>query len=116
MKKIYAARSEADLVVVRSLLDAEGIAHFVHNESFGSTMVGPRIDNYNVKSIMVADDSVDHARSLLSDFESPQPRQHAHTSFRDRLRMIAEMLLFAWFVPGRRRSKQRDTGTTRRRS
>jgi hypothetical protein len=103
MKKIYAARSEADLVVVRSLLDAEGIAHFVHNESFGSTMVGPRIDNYNVKSIMVADDSVDHARSLLSDFESPQ-------------RMIAEMLLFAWFVPGRRRSKQRDTGTTRRRS
>jgi hypothetical protein len=71
MKKIYAARSEADLVVVRS---------------------------------------------LLSDFESPQPRQHAPTSFRDRLRMIAEMLLFAWFVPGRRRSKQRDTGTTRRRS
>jgi len=53
MKEVYSAKNESELAVLGSVLDAEDIPHFVHNEMFGSIIVGPQINNYNTKSIMV---------------------------------------------------------------
>lgn len=56
MKKFYTPDSEAELAVIKSVLDAEKINYFVHNDNFGSLEVGLRIDLYNVKTIWVRDD------------------------------------------------------------
>jgi len=94
MKKVRTAGSEADLAVVRSLFDAEGVPHFVHNDSFGSLVIGPHIENYNVKSIIVLDEAEERARDLLSRFESNRTVGSTSPSARDRLRMILEAAFF----------------------
>lgn len=104
MKKVYSAKNEAELAVLRSVLDAEDIPHFVHNEIFGSIVIGPKIDNYNAKSIMVPDELEDQAREIVAQFETEHPSEDsAPITLRDRLRMILEVSLFSWFVPGRSR-------------
>ena len=105
MKKLYSARSEAELAVLRSILDAEDIPHFVHNEAFGSIIVGPSIDQYNAKSIMVPDELEDRAREVISRFELDHRTDDTEaTTLRDRLRMILE---FGRFVPGRSNKRTR---------
>jgi Putative prokaryotic signal transducing protein len=109
MKKIYSARNEAELAVVRSILESEGISYYVHNEAFGSLVVGPRIDKYNTKSIMVADESAEQALEIVKQFDAAGPSDdHERTSLRDRLRMILEATLFAWIVPGRSKRKAKE--------
>ncbi|MDH4036026.1 MAG: DUF2007 domain-containing protein [Candidatus Krumholzibacteria bacterium] len=106
MKKVYSAKNESELVVLRSVLDAEGIPCFVHNEMFGSIVVGPKIDNYNAKSIMVPDELEARARDIVAQFETEHPAEDsAPITLRDRLRMILETGLFSWFIPGRSRRK-----------
>lgn len=106
MKEIYTSRSEAELIVVRSVLDAEGIPYFVRNETFGSIVVGPRIDKYNTKSIVVSDESADRALELVAQFDAAgAPESCVPASRRDRLRMILETVLFSWIVPGRSKRK-----------
>ena len=108
MKRIYTAQNEAELAVFRSILDAEDVPHFVHNESFGSILVGPQIDNYNSKSIMVPDELENRALELVSRFKADTAKEISTTSFRDRVRMIFETFFFSWFVPGR--SKRSSKG------
>ena len=97
----YKPRSEADLVVLRSILDAERIPHFVHNDAFGTILVGPHIDHYNTKSIVVPDEAAKAAQAVIVEFEETEAERPAPTSLRDRVRMLAETVVFGWFVPGR---------------
>lgn len=68
MEKIYSPKDEAELAVLRSLLDSRGIPHFVHNDAFGTILPGPHIDNYNVKSIMVPEAAAADARASIADY------------------------------------------------
>ena len=54
MHKLYSPDNDAELALIKSLLDAEGIHYFVHNDHFGTLRVGPRIELLNTKTIMVA--------------------------------------------------------------
>lgn len=104
MKKVYSAKNEAELAVLRSILDAEGIPHLVNNEMFGSIIVGPQIDNYNAKSISVPDELEEAAREIVAQFQTEHPPTDSPpATLRDRLRMVLETGLFSWFVPGRSR-------------
>ena len=48
MEKIVNPENEAELALFKSLFEAEGIRYFVHNENFGSILIGPKMSNYNV--------------------------------------------------------------------
>ncbi len=110
MKKLYVPESESELAVIRSLLDAEKVDYFIHNDHFGSLEIGPRIDLYNVKTIMVADDQYAWAVKVLSSFV--ETRRSSGRVYRpnfsaiDKIRMILEVFFFAWIMPGRRMRKR----------
>jgi hypothetical protein len=112
MIKIYSPTDEVELSMIRGLLDSEGIHFFIHNDHFGSMEVGPQIELFNKKAIMVALEDVDRAKQIIADFlerELPEEADDAsHYSLRQKLRMIFEALFFWWFMPGKKRRKSTD--------
>ncbi len=112
MRKLYVPKSESELIVLKSLLDSEGINYFVHNDYFGSLEVGPSIDYYNTKTIMVAEDQYDWAAKVLSSFVTNKGTKKGRISqprytLLDKIRMTLEAFSFAWFMPGRMRRKKK---------
>jgi len=105
MTRLYSPRNEVELALIRSRLDVESILCHVSNDTFGSLKVGPSIEGYNVKTIMVAEEDRDRAGALVAEFlestrdtaSEPAPR-----SLLDKVRIVLEVALFGWFVPGRR--------------
>ena len=94
------------MLFLKSLLDDAGIPFYVHNERFGSLLAGPQIAHYNRKTIWVHEADREDAAALVGDFlartgvrESPAQRNY---TWREKLRMVGEFLLFGWFLPGRR--------------
>jgi len=111
MIKLHHPDNEIELALLRSLLEAEQIPHYVHNDHFGTLRTGPRIPLLNRKTIMVAPQHADTARALLAAYleSSAPPDEPARQKFSlfDKLRMAAEMLLFGWFIPGNRWTERR---------
>ena len=111
MINIYSPKDEFELAVIRGLLDSEEIQYFVFNDHFGSMRVGPQIDLFNKRSIMVAPEDVERAKAIIADVVKCSLEEEIQTapatySFGEKLRMIAEFLMFGWFVPGRKRPKE----------
>ncbi len=112
MVELDSPRSETELLVLRGVLDGAGFLYFVKNDQFGSLAIGPQIDHYNRKTICVHEDHYEAAKALLADLRSatagaetePTPRP----GLGDVLRMVVEVLLFGWIVPGRRHRRSRD--------
>jgi hypothetical protein len=105
MIRLYSPENQIELAILSSLLEGEGIFHFVHNDFFGTLRVGPRIDLLNKKTILVPASRFDDAREVFSEYL--RRKEDASTSIRlysrsDRIRMIIECLAFGWFVPGNR--------------
>ncbi len=65
MKKLCEPVNEAELIVIKSLLDSEGAYYFVQGDNFGSLEVGPRIGHYNAKAVRVPDDQYAWAVKVL---------------------------------------------------
>jgi hypothetical protein len=108
VKKLYVPESEAELAVIKSLLNSEGIRYFVHNDLFGSLEVGPTIPLYNAKTIMVAEDQYDWAVEVLNSFVTSKRSGKAHHySPADKIRMILEFFFLGWLMPGRMREKRK---------
>jgi hypothetical protein len=106
MTELYSPRSESELLVLRSVFDAAGLHYFVKNDLFGSLAVGPQIDHYNRKTVYVAAEDLDEARLLVLEFlertAEPADLPREPLGLKDVLRMTVELLLFGWFMPGRR--------------
>ena len=114
MKKIYSPQNEVELAFVRSILDGENIPYFVHNDHFGSMRIGPRIDLFNAKTIMVDDEHFNRASELISDYlqniDFKQPDSNkvkSEYSVLDKIRMIFEIILFGWIMPGKKWPKKK---------
>ena len=107
MIKIYSPNDEVELSMIRGLLDSEGIRYFVHNDHFGSMEVGPQIELFNKKALMVASVDVDRAKGIITDFLGNQiPEAYedtSHYSLGQKLRMIFEAVFFWWYIPGKKR-------------
>ena len=112
MKKLYSPENDAELALIKSIFDGESIQYFLHNDHFGSLKVGPKIDMFNAKTIMVLENHYDRAFEIIQDFISSQkPGLGKHKtclSLKDKIRMIIETLLFLWFMPGKRWRKKSD--------
>lgn len=111
MIKLYSPDNESELAIIRTVLDSDGIPYFIHNDHFGSLRIGPPIDLFNKKTIMVDEEHEERARELLAHFlldhKEPVVSDRSY-SFLDKIRMVMEFLLFGWFIPGRR-CKENDT-------
>lgn len=105
--ELFSPETEAQLLLLRSVLDDAGIYYFVKNDVFGSLALGPQIDHYNRKTVYVHPVEADDARALLGEFldktalDDPAPAEDLRLT--DVLRMVLEVLVFGWFMPGRRR-------------
>jgi len=96
------------LAMLRGLLDAEGINYYVHNDHFGSLRVGPNIPLLNERWVMVEAAEEERAMELLEEIRGGaigEPSEERGYSLIDRFRMLAEFLLFGWFMPGRSRRR-----------
>jgi hypothetical protein len=111
MIKLYSPRNEPELAIIKSILDGEGVDYFVRNDHFGSMEVGPRIRLFNAKDILVAEEHYDRARELISDFLNVTEEERGSEpeySLCDKVRMVFEILLFGWIMPGRRNRRKAD--------
>ena len=111
MKKLYSPENDSELAIIRSILDGEGIYYFVHNDHFGTLQVGPPIDLFNLKTIMVSEDHYERAKEIIEDFltntkdiSTPPPHRY---SLIDKIRMVFETLIFNWFIPGNKWKRRR---------
>jgi hypothetical protein len=106
MVELHSPEDEGDLLLLRSVLDAAGLCYFVKGDLFGSLTVGPRIDHYNRKRLYVHRHDAEEARELVAEFlaKTTRPAETAARELRGRdvLRMLVELLVFGWFMPGRR--------------
>lgn len=68
MIKLYKPENEVELSIIKSILESENITYFVHNDHFGSLMIGPQIDLYNARMIMVNEEYYERAKELIADF------------------------------------------------
>jgi len=108
MKKLYCPQSEAELAVIRNILEGEKIHFFVHNDHFGTMRTGPPIELFNAKTIMVYKEDFERAYEIISDFQSnvkPEVSKSEY-SLKDKIRMVIETLLFSWFIPGKKWRKK----------
>lgn len=111
MVELHSPAGEAELLLLRSVLDGAGLHYFVKGDLFGSLTVGPQIDHYNRKTIYVHPEEHEEARALVAEFltKTSEPRRAAARDLRlgDVVRMVVEVLVFGWFMPGRRRRAPR---------
>ncbi len=111
MVELDSPRSEAELLVLRGVLDGAGFLYFVKNDQFGSLAVGPQIDHYNRKTLLVHEDHYEEARALLAELRSSAAGRETpavgRPALSDVLRMVVELLLFGWIIPGRRHRRSR---------
>lgn len=99
--------------MIRGVFDTEGIHYFIHNDHFGSMRVGPQIDLFNKKAIMVAAEDADRARAIIASLiegHPPEEDVQERYSIGQKLRMVFEAVLFGWFVPGKKRRKGLSDG------
>jgi hypothetical protein len=106
MVKLFSPENEVQLAIVKSLLEAEGIPFFVHNDHFGSMRVGIQIELLNKKTVLVDEQFEERAREIVADFlrnTEPEPTHMPERySVWDKIRMLFEGLFFGWVMPGKR--------------
>lgn len=95
--------SESELSVMLCTLEARGIPTFVQGAGFGSLYPGPQIAFYNARRIMVPDAFAHDAADALSVFtHQAEPVTVQPPGILNFLRITLEVVLFGWFVPGKR--------------
>jgi len=105
MIELYSPKNEIEVALLKGVFDSEGIVYFVRNDNFGSLEVGPAIQSFNAKSILVDEKDFDRAKELLTDFlahVSVEARDAGYSLF-DKVRLAVEAVLFGWIMPGRSR-------------
>ncbi len=93
-------RSEVELVFAVAALDSESIPHFVHNGHFGGLYPGMRIGLFNQRTILVPSESAAAALRILEGLRGRGQLLPWRSPVLGRGRMLGELLLFSWCVPG----------------
>jgi hypothetical protein len=112
METIFIPENEVELVMVRGLLEAEQIPFHVRNDHFGGLYIGPQIQHFNQRTIMVPPEYAERSREIVAEYvasqnpQEPEPYAHAERpTALEKLRLLGEALLFSWIVPRKRRKR-----------
>jgi hypothetical protein len=116
MIKLYSPRNEVELAIIKSILESEEVPFFVHNDNYGSLIIGPRIGLLNAKTIFVPENALEKARELIAEYlkntaeeTEIEGGERSEYSIADKIRIVIESLIFGWFMPGKRwRKKPRN--------
>lgn len=78
MTRLLVPRDENELMVVKSLLESDGILFQIQNEHFGGLYPGLNVFPFSERVILVAEADLDRASLLVHDFlkateGSPEP-------------------------------------------
>jgi hypothetical protein len=110
MVNLYSPNSQPELAMLKSILEADGIEYFVKNELYGSLWAGIQIPLVNSRIIMCPNDQYERAAELIRDYldntapKKDEPEQGY--SLLDKIRMVLEILLFGWIMPGGKSKKR----------
>jgi hypothetical protein len=99
---VYRPHSLLELAVARSILEANGIPHFVHNAGYASLYPGIQMDLLNVPTIMVPPAAMESAKEVLGVYLPDGDRDlrpQRERSIWHILRMLIEGICCVWFVP-----------------
>jgi hypothetical protein len=99
-RSVLHPRSECDLVCAVAALRARGIQPIVRNARFGALYPGPVIPLYNERAVLVPVEQESAALLVLAGDERRRRLFRPRRSLLDRLRVVLELALFGWFVPG----------------
>lgn len=72
--QVFSPKSESEVLVVKSLLEAHDIPVFVHGRHFGSLLPGLQIGTATMQNIMVPEEHVADAMELLASFQGDDLR------------------------------------------
>lgn len=89
-------------------LEAQGIRAFVQGAGFGSLWPGTQIPWYNMRRVMVSSIDAPQAGQALAMFTHPvgPPVPYQWPGLFHVFRMIIEIVLIAWCVPGGRHGNE----------
>jgi hypothetical protein len=93
--------TEYDLAFTLAALAALEIPHYVRNEHFGAMRIGPRIAHFNERWIEIPREHLETVHEALVGRPGRDRLGPRRWDGATRLRALAELLLFGWFVPGR---------------
>lgn len=98
---VYKPQTLIELAVAESVLEANNIPYFVHNRGYGGLYPGMQLDLLNVRTIMVPPSAADAAREVLNLYLGDEPglKTNRERSLWHIVRMLAEAMCGAWFVP-----------------
>ena len=101
MISVYKPQTLIQLTMAESLLMANDIPYYVHNQGYGGLYPGMQLDLLNVRTVMVPPSAVEAAREILAHYLSDEPglRPNPERSLWHIVRMLAEAVCGAWFVP-----------------
>ena len=111
MKVLCHPRTSSELAVVESLLTAEKLPYFVHNEHFGGLEIGPSIPLLNERAVLVDDEDFERATALVAapPLQAEARERGSSVPVLSKVRMVLEVLLLGWLLPAQRR--RRDGGS-----
>jgi hypothetical protein len=95
-----------------TLLEANGIQHYVHNQGFGRLYPGMQIGLYNDRRIMVSADQAVEARELLLAFlpQTAASEIDEKMTIMDKARVFFETCVFGWSFPSKRKRIKNENG------
>ena len=108
---VASPEAESDLVVILSLLEAEGIPFFVHGGGVGGLFPGLQINAVNARRVMVPTEYAERAFQALAVLPTasvPEPMPVA-SRIADAIRMLVEFFCMGVFVPRRDARRPDDT-------
>ena len=108
MIPIYTPKTESEVAVISSLLQAYEIPFFIRGGAFSKLYPGLQIKDYNTQTVMVPVELYEDARELLADFIAPPPQAASKVvsaSFTKLLRVGIEFFLLSWVFTGNRWDK-----------
>jgi Putative prokaryotic signal transducing protein len=70
---VYKPQTLIQLTMAESLLMANDIPYYVHNQGYGGLYPGMQLDLLNVRTVMVPPSAVEAAREILAHYLSDEP-------------------------------------------
>ena len=90
---------DMELLLIQMELDATSIPHLIVGQHFGSLYPGMQVPWYNERSVRVPIGLAEEAREVIERIRSYYEPAFVNLRKRSKLRMLCELMLFAWVMP-----------------